>query len=167
MRLVHRAHVGTPGLQIVGVNEDDALAGGNRLTARIRFVGLIVNHSVNVVVDFVSLDISRRARHAIAADDDIVLLVPLHVLAVQNPLAGIFVSRLFLFRFRVEHAGAKQTNARSAHRGRFQELLTRSRAARRRRRERPALQAPHTSARATAPRPRPGRRKGRRAGAPA
>ena len=70
------------------------------------------------------LDISRRARHAVAADDDIVLLVPLHVLAVQNPLAGIFVSRLFLFRFRVEHAGAEQTNARSAHRGRFQELLT-------------------------------------------
>ena len=124
MRLVHRAHVGTPGLQIVGVNEDDALAGGNRLTARVLLVGLIVNHSVNVVVDFVSLDISRRARHAVAADDDIVLLVPLHVLAVQNPLAGIFVNRLFLFRFRVEHAGAEQTNARSAHRGRFQELLT-------------------------------------------
>ena len=96
MRLVHSAHVGTPGFQIVGVNEDHALAGSDRLAARVGFVGVVVNRDVDVMVDFVRFDVRSGTGHAVAADDDVVFFAPFNVLARHDPFAGILIDRLLL-----------------------------------------------------------------------
>ena len=125
MRLVHGAHVGPPGLQIVRLDEDDALTGRDGLTARVRLIGLVVDDDVHVRVDLNRLDVRRGARHAVAGDDDVMLLVPGHVLAGLDPAAGILVLGLLLGnRLLVHQAARHQADARRAHRGALQKLLT-------------------------------------------
>ena len=124
LRLVQVTHVGAERLDVVLLHEDDALAGCNRLAARILLVGLIVDHDVHIRIDFDSLDIGRRARHAVTGDDNVVLLVPLHVLRRDHPTAGIFVFRLFLLSGGIHQAAGKQADACGAHRSALEEILT-------------------------------------------
>ena len=124
LRLVQVAHIGAERLDVVLLHEDDALAGCNRLAARVLFVGLVIDHNVHIRIDFHGLDIRRRARHAVTGDDDVVFLVPLHILRREHPVAGIFVFRLFLFGGSVHQSAGKQADARGAHRRALEEILT-------------------------------------------
>ena len=89
--LVHGVHVGAEGLDVVGLGEDDALAGGDGLAAGVLLVGGVVDDDVDVGVDLDGLDVGGGAGHAVADDDDVVLLVPLDVLGGLDPAAGVLV----------------------------------------------------------------------------
>ena len=126
VRLVHGAHVGAEGLHIVRLDEDNALTGGDGLAARIRFIGLVVDDDVHVRIDLDRLDVGGGTRHAVAGDDDVVLLIPGHVLARLDPAAGVLVLGLGLLSHSllVHQAAGHQADARRAHRGALQEFLT-------------------------------------------
>ena len=89
--LVHGVHVGAEGLDVVGLGEDDALAGGDGLAAGVLLVGGVVDDDVDVGVDLDGLDVGGGAGHAVADDDDVMLLVPLDVLGGLDPAAGVLV----------------------------------------------------------------------------
>ena len=126
VRLVHGAHVGAEGLHIIRLDEDNALAGGDGLAARVRFIGLVVDDDVHVRIDLDRLDVGGGTRHAVAGDDDVVLLIPGHVLARLDPAAGVLVLGLGLLSHSllVHQAAGHQADARRAHRGALQEFLT-------------------------------------------
>ena len=131
---VQVAHVGAEGFNVLLLYEDDALAGGDGLAPRVGLVGFVVNHHVHVGINLHRLDVGGGARHAVAGDDDVVFLVPGHVLAGQAPATGVFVAlrrRRFRRRFGLGrlaqhvHTGyAQQAHARRADGRAPEELFT-------------------------------------------